>query len=68
MLNSLKMKQLNERIMNWDGIYIMSIVNIISFIIFILLPKKLVNLSAKIQALEKPNKIDHRDIQNQTGI
>ena len=66
MLDSLKMEQLNERISNLDGIYVMSIVNIISFIIFVLSLKKLVNLSAKIQALEKLNKTDHRDIHIQT--
>ena len=50
MLDSLKMKWLNERISNLDGIYVMSIVSIISFIIFDLSLKKLVNVSANIQA------------------
>ena len=44
----------------------MSTVNIISFIIFVLSLKQLVNLSVKIQALEKLNKTDHRAIQIQT--
>ena len=52
-LDSLKIEQLNERITNLDDIYVMSIVNIISIIIFVLSPKKLTNLSAKIQVLEK---------------
>ena len=43
----------------------MSIVNI-KIIIFMVSFKKLVNLSARIQALEKSNKTDHRDIQIQT--
>ena len=64
-LDSLKMEQLNERIYNLGGVYVMSVV-IISFIIFVLSLKQLVNLSAKIQALEKPSKADHRDIQIQT--
>ena len=33
---------------------------------FCFITKKLVNMSAKIQNLEKPNKTDHRDIQFQT--
>ena len=44
----------------------MSITNIISFIIFVFSLKKLFNLSAKIQAWEKPNRTDHRDSQIQT--
>ena len=44
----------------------MSIINIISIIIFVLSLKKLVNLSAKMQALETLNKTDHRDTQIQT--
>ena len=40
----------------------MTTVNNISFIIFVLPLKRKVNLSAKIQALEKPNETDHRDI------
>ena len=67
-LDGLKIEWLNERITNLDKIYVTSIVNIISFIIFVLSLKKLVNLSAKIQSLEKPNKIDHRDIQNQRNL
>ena len=43
----------------------MSAVNI-SVIIFCLITKMLVNLSAKIQALEKHNKTDHKDIQIHT--
>ena len=64
MLDSLKMKWLNERISNLDGIQVMSAVNI--NIIFVLSLKKLVNLSAKIQSLEKPNKTDQRNTQFQT--
>ena len=44
----------------------MSIVNIINLIIFVLSLKKLVNLSAKEQALEKSNKTDQRDIHIRT--
>lgn len=47
-------------------IYILSIVNVISFIIFVLSLKMLVNLSLKIHALEKPNKTHHRGTQIQT--
>ena len=65
-MHSLKMEQLNERITNLDGIYVMSIVNIIRFTIFYLITKKLVDPSAKIQSLEKSNKADHRDVQIQT--
>ena len=54
------MEWLNERISNLDGIYVMSIVTTINFIIFVLSLKMVVNLSAKIQALEKPKKTDHR--------
>lgn len=42
-----------------------SIVNIISVFIFVVLMKKLVNLSAKIVSLATPNKTDQRDIQIQ---
>ena len=35
-LDSLKTEPLNERTSNLDGIYVMSTVNIISFIIFVL--------------------------------
>ena len=38
----------------------MSIVNIIGFIIFCLITKILVHLSAAIQALERPNKTYHK--------
>lgn len=47
-------------------IYILSIVNIISFIIFVLSLKILVNVSVKIHVLEKPNKIHHIGTQIQT--
>lgn len=40
--------------------------NNISFIIFVLSLKTLVNLSAKTQDTKKVNKTDHRDIQTQT--
>ena len=66
MLDSSEMEWLNERISNLDGIYVMSIVNIISIIIFVLSLKMLINLSAKIQALEKLNKSDNRDTQIHT--
>ena len=62
---SLEMEWLNERISNVDGIYIITI-NIIISITFVLSIKILINLSAKIQALEKPDKTDHRDTQIQT--
>ena len=51
-LESLKMEWLNERVSNLDEIYEMSIINIISFDIFVLSLNTLINLSAKIQALE----------------
>ena len=35
MLDSLKMEQLNERISNLDGIYVMSVVNIIRIIMLL---------------------------------
>ena len=56
-LNGLKMEGLNERISNLDGIYTSPVVNIISFIIFVLSLKKLNNLSAKIQVLHTGLKI-----------
>lgn len=59
------MEWLNESIPNLDGIYVTSIVNIISIFIFVVLMKKLVNLSAKIVSLATPNKTDQRDIQIQ---
>lgn len=43
----------------------MSIVNVISFMGFVLSRKKLNNLSAKIKALKKPNETDQRDIKIQ---
>ena len=52
-LDSMKTGWLNERTSNLDEIYAVSIVNIISIIIFVVSTKKLVNLSAKIQALGK---------------
>ena len=53
MLDRMKIEQSSERISNLDGIYVMSIVTTISIIIFVLSLKKLVDLNAKIQALEK---------------
>ena len=44
----------------------MSIVNTVSILIFVLSLKKLINLSAKIQAIEKSNKTGHREIQAHT--
>lgn len=38
----------------------MSIVNIISFIIFVISLEMLANLSTKLQALERPNKASQR--------
>ena len=61
-----KMEQLNKVIINLDGIYVMSIIYIISLIILILFLKKLIDMSAKIQVLEKFTKTDHRDTQIQT--
>ena len=43
----------------------MSTVNITSIIIFVVSLKMLINLRAKIQALGRLNKTDHRDIQIQ---
>lgn len=54
-LDSLKLEWLNETITNLDGVYIRSLVNIISIIIFVLSLKKLGSLSAKMQAFEKLN-------------
>ena len=42
------MEKLNEKVFNLE-IYVISIVNIINCIIFVLSAKKLVNLCAKIQ-------------------
>ena len=58
-----QLSQLNEGIMNLTGIDIMLI---IILIILGLSLKKLVDMSAKIQTLEKLIKIDHRAIQIQT--
>ena len=57
-LDSLKMERFNNRLSNLEG---MSIANIISFVIFVLSLKKLVNLSAKIQALKNLNKTNLTD-------
>ena len=45
--DSLKMDQLNEKTAHLNGIYVMSILNLISFIIFVLSLKKLINLSVR---------------------
>lgn len=47
------MGQLNEGVINLDGVYVMPIINIISLRILLLSLKKLVDMSAKTQALEK---------------
>ena len=64
MLHSLKMKPLNERTSRWN------LCNVrckhYQLYHFCLITKKLINKSAKIQALEKLNKADPRDIQIQT--
>lgn len=65
-LDSLQMEGLNERLPNVDGIYAESVVNTISFISVVLPLKKLFNLSAKMQTLEKSNKTDDREIHTQT--
>ena len=52
MLDSMKIEQLSERMSNLDGI-LMSIVTTISIIIFVLSLKQLVDLNAKVRALEK---------------
>ena len=46
MLDSLKLELLNERISILDGIYVKTLVNIISIIIFVLTLKKLGKQSA----------------------
>lgn len=61
-----KIEQLSKAIINIDGIYVMSIIYIISLIILILFLKKLADMSAKIQVLEKFTKTDHRDTQIHT--
>lgn len=48
-----KKEQANERITNRAWIYAMIIINIISLLIHILSLKQLVDMSAKIQTLEK---------------
>lgn len=60
------MKQLNEAIINLDGIYVKSIINFIHLIILVLALKKLVDMSVKIQILEKLFKTHYRDIYIQT--
>lgn len=42
-MNALKVEQLNERLINLNEIYVISIINIIFFIIFALSLKMLVN-------------------------
>lgn len=56
-LDCLKLELLNERISNLHGINVRSIASIISFMIFLLPLKMLINLSAIMQALEKYEKI-----------
>lgn len=51
-MDGLKIEQLNEGIVNFDVIYMMTTINIISLIISVLSIKKLVDMSRKIQALE----------------
>lgn len=46
-MDGLKMKQLNERIINLAGINVMSIIIIISLVIIVLFLKTLVHISAK---------------------
>ena len=58
MLGILKIEQLNERISNLDEIQVMSIVNIVRIFSFVLSLKILINISTKIQVLEKSSKTD----------
>ena len=64
-MDGLKMEQLNEGIIDLDGVHVMSIINI-NLIILVLALKKFVDINAKIQVLEKLIKMNHRDIQIQT--
>lgn len=70
-MDNLKLEQLNERTINLIGIdKILIIILIIIFIVGLkilgLCFKKLVDMSTKIQALEKLINTDHRDIQIET--
>lgn len=69
-MHDLKVEQLNECINNLTGIEILLIIMLIIFLVSLIIPglslKKLVDMSAYMQALEKLIKADYRDMKKKT--
>ena len=66
-MDGLKIEQLNEGIIDLDGVRVMPIINI-NLIIPVLSLKKLIDINAKIQVLEKLIKMDQRYSNLDRGI